>query len=200
MWWRRTKCGGRLRLLPPPLSPLVRRHQGPALPADHRRSDMRAVLQERPDVDVHGLRSPARADIEALGQLMYRAYLGTIDYEGETPEQSVEEIHGTHRGDYGPFDPVHSSVAERAGRLVSATLITRWQGRPFVAFTMTDPGSARQGLARATLERSMRLLHQDGERELRLAVTLENEPARTLYETMSFGLERHANHEGSDHR
>lgn len=159
------------------------------MPTEHRRSYMRAVLQERSDVDVQGLRCPTNVDIDALGRLMYRAYLGTIDYEDESPEQSVQEIHKTFRGDYGPFDPEHSSVVERLGRLVSATLITRWQGRPFVAFTMTDPGFARQGLARATLERSMRLLHQDGERELRLMVTLENEAARTLYESLSFGLE-----------
>lgn len=30
-------------------------------------------------------------------------------------------------------------MAERAGRRVSATLITRWRGRPIVAFTVTDP-------------------------------------------------------------
>ncbi len=51
---------------------------------------------------------------------------------------------------------------------------------------MTDPGYARQGLARATLQRSMYLLQQDGEDELRLVVTLQNEPARMLYESLSF--------------
>ena len=42
-------------------------------------------------------------------------------------------------------------------------MVTRWRNRPFVAFTMTDPEFARQGLARATLERSMRALYRDGE-------------------------------------
>jgi GNAT superfamily N-acetyltransferase len=134
-------------------------------------------------------RCPTRGDVQALGQLLYRAYRGTVDDEGETEEQAVGEIEKMYRGGYGPFDPAHSSVAERDGRVVSATLVTRWQGRPFVAFTMTDPSFARQGLAKATLARSMRLLQQGGERELRLVVTLENEPARALYESMFFALE-----------
>ena len=48
---------------------------------------------------------------------------------------------------------------------------------------------ARQGLARATLERSMRTLYRDGERELWLVVTLANAPARRLYESLSFVVE-----------
>ena len=158
--------------------------------ADRRRASMRAVLVERAGVEVRDLRCPTLDDVPALGELLYRAYRGTIDDAGETQEQAVGEIEKTYRGDYGPFDSAHSSVAERSGRLVSATLITRWQGRPFVAFTMTDPRHARQGLARATLTRSMELLQRDGESERRLVVTLENGPARALYESLSFTFER----------
>ena len=104
---------------------------------------MRALLPERTDVDDPGLRSPANSDIEALGFLMYRAYLGTIDDEGESQADAVQEIRKTYRGDYGAFSLEHSSVAERLGRLVSATLITELDGRPFVAFTMTNPECAR---------------------------------------------------------
>ena len=150
---------------------------------------MRVELQDQFDGGPHDLRSPTEGDIEALGELMYRAYLGTIDYEDETVDQSVEEIRKTYRGDYGRFDPEHSSVAERGGLLASATLITRWQDRPFVAFSMTDPRFGRQGLARASLERSMALLRHDGEHELRLVVTLANEPAFNLYESLGFRQE-----------
>jgi ribosomal protein S18 acetylase RimI-like enzyme len=150
---------------------------------------MRVELHEQFDTGAQDLRSPTERDVEALGELMYRAYLGTIDYEDETLEQSVEEVRKTYRGDYGRFDSEHSSVAERGGLLASATLITRWQDRPFVAFSMTDPRFSRQGLARASLERSMGLLRQDGERELRLVVTLANEPALNLYESLGFRQE-----------
>lgn len=125
--------------------------QVPVVPTGHLRSYMRVELHERSSPETQDLRSPTEGDIEALGELMYRAYLGTIDYEDETLEQSVAEIRKTYQGDYGRFDPEHSSIAERNGLVVSATLITRWQDRPFVAFSMTDPRFARQGLARRRL-------------------------------------------------
>ena len=150
---------------------------------------MRAVLPGAAGVDAAGLRCPAQSDVDALGALMYRADVGTVDYAGETPADAVAEVRKTFAGEYGTIDPAHSTLAEKAGRLASATLITRWRNRPFVAFTMTDPEFARQGLARATLERSMRTLHQDGERELWLVVTLANAPARRLYESLSFVVE-----------
>jgi len=150
---------------------------------------MRVELQEHPAAGTQDLRSPTEGDIEALGGLMYRAYLGSVDYEGETLAQSVEEIRKTYRGEYGRFDANHSCVVERGGHLASATLVTRWQDRPFVAFSMTDPRFGRQGLARASLERCMGLLHQDGERELRLVVTLANVPALRLYESLGFRQE-----------
>jgi ribosomal protein S18 acetylase RimI-like enzyme len=150
---------------------------------------MRASLHGAFPPPAAGLRCPTGDDITNLGRLMYRAYLGTVDYDGETLAESVAEIRKTFAGDYGSFDAEHSSVAERSGILVSATLITRWQDCPFVAFTMTDPAFGRQGLARATLERSMHLLQQDGETALRLVVTLANTPARRLYEALSFACE-----------
>lgn len=153
------------------------------------RAYLRAALHSPVAVAVPGLRAPREDDVEALGALMLRAYVGTIDYEGETLEQAIAEVRKTFAGEHGPFDPAHSCVAERDGRLASATLVTRWQSRPFVAFTMTDPAFARQGLARATLQRAMGLLHASGETELRLVVTLENEAARRLYESLGFERE-----------
>ncbi len=150
---------------------------------------MRAPLQAIEWNEGAGLRCPTDRDIEDLGRLMYRAYVGTIDYQGETLEDSIAEVRKTYAGEYGPFDAEHSCVAERAGQLVSATLVTHWQSRPFVAFTMTDPAFARQGLGRATLQRAMWLLHADGESELRLVVTVANEAARRLYESLAFAPE-----------
>lgn len=156
------------------------------MPGPVRRATLRASLQAVPLDPVEGLRCPTVRDLQDLGALMFRAYTGTVDDDGGTPEDAQAEVLKTFAGAYGAFDAEHSSVAERAGTLVSATLVTRWQSRPFVAFTMTDPAFARQGLARATLERSMQLLRQDGETELRLVVTLENEGARLLYESLGF--------------
>jgi RimJ/RimL family protein N-acetyltransferase len=121
---------------------------------------------------------------------MYRAYLNTIDYDGETLEQSAAEIVKTVEGEYGEFVASCSKVFVQGGALVSATMITRFQNRPFVAFTFTDPALSGQGLARLCMQAAMAALFAQGERELRLVVTLANAPAVRLYEKLGFRVER----------
>ncbi len=137
-----------------------------------------------------GVRTFESADIPALGELMYRAYLNTIDYDGETLEQSAAEIVKTVEGEYGEFVASCSKVFVQGGALVSATMITRFQNRPFVAFTFTDPALSGQGLARLCMQAAMAALFKQGERELRLVVTLANAPAVRLYEKLGFRVER----------
>ncbi|MBL8360409.1 MAG: GNAT family N-acetyltransferase [Rubrivivax sp.] len=136
-----------------------------------------------------GIRAFEPDDVPALGALMHRAYLDTIDHDGETPEQAAAEIVKTVEGAYGAFLPSCSMLAVRDGAIVSATLVTRCQDRPFVAFTFTDPAHAGRGLARACLQASMGELHAQGERELRLVVTLANAPAVALYTRLGFEIE-----------
>lgn len=151
---------------------------------------MRVELSPGPLRGAAGVRTFAPTDVHHLGALMYRAYLNTVDYEGETPEQAAAEIHKTVQGEYGTFVPNCSKVLERAGSVLSATLITRFQGRPFVAFTFTDPKFAGQGLARECMQAAMSELVAQGDRELRLVVTLANRPAVTLYTKLGFQVER----------
>lgn len=151
---------------------------------------MRVELRSPVQSSAAGVRTFKQADVPALGDLMYRAYLDTVDYEGETQEDAVAEVRKTVQGEYGEFVPSCSTVVERSGSLLSATLITRFQGRPFVAFTITDPGFWFQGLARECMQQAMSELFARGERELRLAVTLANAPAVKLYCNLGFQVER----------
>lgn len=64
------------------------------------------------------VRTFAPDDAHALGALMYRAYLDTVDYEGETPEQSAAEVAKTIAGGYGAFMPACSKVVARADALL----------------------------------------------------------------------------------
>ncbi len=128
-------------------------------------------------------------DVRALGAVMYRAYLDTVDYDGETPEQADAEVAKTVEGEYGQFMPACSMVAVDGDSIVSATLITRFQGRPFVAFTFTDPAFSRRGLAQRCMQAAMFELFARGEQELRLLVTLANAPAVKLYTGLGFEWE-----------
>lgn len=137
-------------------------------------------------VPLAGARQPTEADIPALGALMLDAYRDTVDYEGETLEQAIAEVTRTFAGKYGLFLPQCSCVVERAGELVSAALLTRWQERPFVAFAMTAQGCKRQGLARACMLCVMEAVRESGEEKLSLVVTVANVAAYELYQSLGF--------------
>jgi GNAT superfamily N-acetyltransferase len=154
------------------------------------RTFMRAVLRPSPPwAGLPGVRLFKPRDEAALGPLMLRAYRGTVDDEGETVEEAVAEVRKTLSGGYGDFMPACSMVAERDSHVVSATLVTRLVGQPFVAFTFTDPACQGQGLAGACIRAAMAQLLLHGERELGLMVTLANTPAVSLYARLGFVAE-----------
>jgi ribosomal protein S18 acetylase RimI-like enzyme len=142
-------------------------------------------------VDSPDMRPPEPADVPRLASLMLRAYTGTADDEGENEAQALVEVENTFAGGYGSFVRDCSRVIERNGMLASAVLITRWENRAFVAFTMTQPEYKRQGLCRVCMISAMNALAAEGEEEVWLAVTLANTPAIALYQSLGFVLQCH---------
>jgi GNAT superfamily N-acetyltransferase len=132
------------------------------------------------------MRRPTAADESQLASLMYHAYQGTIDYDGEDKAAALDEVLRTFAGRYGPFMWSASRVVESEDIIASAALLTRWEGKPFVAFSMTRPEFKRRGLARACLECAINQLLLEGEQELWLAATLANDPAMSLYRKLGF--------------
>lgn len=136
------------------------------------------------------LRPPSPEDAAALAALMMSAYVGTIDYEGESEADALIEVRRTLSGDRGPFLWSASRVIEREGKLASASLVIRWKEQPLVAFAMTAAPFKRRGLARACLLGSIHHLQANAERELGLFVTLANHDASRLYESLGFRLQQ----------
>ena len=155
----------------------------------HERGRMRARLRPITAPVIAGMRHPAQSDEAALAALMMRAYVGTIDYEGEDEADALVEVRDTLSGGKGPFLWKASHVIERDGALASATLVIRWQDQPLVTFTMTDARFKRQGLGRACMLNSMHRLHAAGESELHLFVTRANDEAVNLYRSLGFVLQ-----------
>lgn len=135
-------------------------------------------------------RPPTAADAEALAVLFIDAYRGTIDDEGETLDDARAVVRQLFDGGFGTMWWPVSEVVERPHGLAAATLVTRWEGQPFVAFSITAPAWQRQGLARVGLQRAMYRLAQGGEAVLRLVVTAGNTPAERLYAQLGFVDER----------
>ena len=126
------------------------------------------------------------SDREPLAQLMLAAYRGESDDDNNTLEDAHDEIRKTFAGEYGEFLPDISVIIERDGDIAATTLITLFEERPFVCFTMTAPQFKRQGLALATLLAAIEHLKSAQETELRLLVTSGNSPAVRLYEHLGF--------------
>ncbi|MBB6097240.1 ribosomal protein S18 acetylase RimI-like enzyme [Deinobacterium chartae] len=151
---------------------------------------MRLALTPQPADSVLPVRPLRADDVPALGELMYAAYLNTVDYEpGSTAADAAFEVQRTLDGAYGRFLEAASFVAEADGRPVAAVLTTDWPPfeRPLIAFMLTHPDYQRRGLARSLMNRVMNALLELGYPEVSLVVTVANTPALTLYQKMGFG-------------
>ena len=128
------------------------------------------------------------SDREDLAILLYAAFRGTVDDEGETFSGALSEIDRTFAGDYGRFLLDCSFVIERGEFLASACLIGQSDPDdvPLVIFSMTRPDAQRQGLARFLLRRSIDALLDRGHERLTLIVTEGNVPAQRLYASLGF--------------
>jgi GNAT superfamily N-acetyltransferase len=130
----------------------------------------------------------AESDASGLADLMLVAYRGSVDDEGEGPDEARSEVLRTFAGAYGPMLWGASFVVEGDVRptLLSASVITVWQGAPLLAFSLTHPQARRGGLATALIRHSARTLADQGHTRLELVVTRGNAPAERLYDKLGF--------------
>jgi GNAT superfamily N-acetyltransferase len=130
-----------------------------------------------------GMRAPAWDHVEALSALMFDAYEGTIDYEGEGLPEAREEMEAWFRG--GPCRRMVecSTVAWSKGRPEAACLVGWWvaEAVPLVQYVFTRKASQRRGFGGAVLIESLRLLADSGHREVRAVITNGNEASEGLF-------------------
>jgi GNAT superfamily N-acetyltransferase len=135
------------------------------------------------------IRHPIPADMDAIAALMLDAYRGTIDFEPtDTVDIAREEVARTFAGDAGPLLADASFLAIEGDGVLSASLVTKFESAPFVAFTMTRADHKGEGLARALLVRSLQALADAGESHVDLEVTAGNMPAEHLYRSLGFSV------------
>jgi GNAT superfamily N-acetyltransferase len=149
---------------------------------------MKMKLSRRPLKGAWLFRPISKGDVEALGGLMFEAYRGTIDYEGETLEEAVEEVCAVLAGTYGPFLEDCSYVIEDEGKMLSASMVVLSDevNAPLLAFSMTHPAHKRNGMAEFLLKASINRLLDAEHQELYLVVTEGNTGAVRLYEKLGF--------------
>ena len=125
--------------------------------------------------------------VEELGELMYAAYQGSVDYEGESLEETVREADHTLCGIYGDVIFDASFIAWKGDEAASVTVVTGYEKRfPLLAFSLTRPEYRNRGLARHLISRSMESLVRRAIPQLYLVVTEENVGALALYRKLGF--------------
>ena len=134
------------------------------------------------------VRTIRNSDEEDLAILLYAAFRGTVDDEGETFSDAIAEIDSVFSGRYGKLLPGCSFVIEQGEFLASACLVSWFElhDAPLVVFTMTRPEFQRRGMSRVLLRHSVNALLAAGYDRLTLVVTESNEPAKRLYESIGF--------------
>jgi GNAT superfamily N-acetyltransferase len=148
----------------------------------------RALLESDSTRAVPDARKVTAEDGVSLGRLMYDAYLGSVDYDGETIEDAVAEVRDTIEGKYGEFDFGVSWLIEHdPGAPLSACLVVAQTGAvPLIAFCMTTPARQRHGLCTSLMRLAMDGLRQRGVPACELVVTNANLPAVSLYQKLGF--------------
>ena len=126
-----------------------------------------------------------------LAELMLDAYLGTIDYEGESPSEAVGEVERY----FSPAaeDPAllgPSVMIVEGEAVLCACLVKAWRLRncPLIGYVICQADRKGQGLATVALLETLRLLREAQYGEVRAVITAGNLPSERLF--FSAGFER----------
>jgi ribosomal protein S18 acetylase RimI-like enzyme len=147
---------------------------------------MRLTLREQEPSGSWRPRPIDRSDVPALGALMLAAYRGTVDDECESEADAIAEVERTLAGDYVPLLDDCSFALDEGPRIAGASMITLWEGDPFLTYVFVHPDMKRRGLGTFLTTTSANALVTAGYSQLGLFVTEENEPAVTLYRKLGF--------------
>lgn len=134
-----------------------------------------------------GMRRPASSDAEGLAELMLDAYRGTIDYDGETLDDSRSEIASYFDESDLPPLPQYSWVLA-TDEIIAACLVSYWpaRDRPLIAYVMTRALAKGQGYAARLVVASLRDLAEAGYAEARAVITEGNTPSERLFARLGF--------------
>jgi len=133
-------------------------------------------------------RNPSPSDKQALAALMLDSYRGTIDYDGETLEDSLSEVESYFSGLTDQKWLECSWLMFSKDELVSACLIDFWQKRnaPLVAYVMTSATWKGQHLASSVVLRSLQSLADKKLDNVLAVITDGNLPSEKIFTRIGF--------------
>ncbi len=160
----------------------------PASAPDPARRPVPEPSPDAPEPLDASFRSPTPDDAELLGELMLDAFRGTLDYDGETLDEAIQEVRAYFAGTHGRALLACSTLCMERGTLAAACLVTWWDLRqaPLITYVMTGSDRKRRGLGASVLQRSLACLSRTGERSVRAVVTKGNRASERLLAGVGF--------------
>jgi len=115
---------------------------------------------------------------------MLESYRGTVDYEGETLAQAVQEVASFFSPlAENPALPQCSVLLTSGATAVCACLVKDWRHRacPLIGYIMCHPEWKQRSLATFALAESLRTLRLSGFGEVRAVITEGNVASEKLF-------------------
>ncbi|MBI5879626.1 MAG: GNAT family N-acetyltransferase [Chloroflexi bacterium] len=172
--------------------------QGPYWPAlaarglreQKRRTTMRRDLRTLPPTfTAANTRHPDAADCDLLGQLLFAAYAGTADDDGEDVDVWTSHAYDIIGGQFGPYVPAASFVTPVDAPYHCAALVVDCApGCGVLGQVATRPEQANRGQARRLIGYALAALAGAGYHTCFLEVTLSNANAIHLYRSLGFEI------------
>ncbi len=133
-----------------------------------------------------GQRLMVAADGEAFGGLLYYAYHGTVDDDGEVLQDGLDIGPGLLAEARENLVRPCSAGIWRDGQLIAAVLTITLDGDHWIDPMVVHPEFKRHGLGTHLMRWAASALRARGVERLRLAVTDTNEPALALYHKLGY--------------
>ncbi|MFH1852302.1 MAG: GNAT family N-acetyltransferase [Candidatus Neomarinimicrobiota bacterium] len=124
-----------------------------------------------------------------LSELLIAAFHGTIDDEGETPEQAVVEIQDFLDGQRGgPPMFAESAIGISNGQIIGASMVANWTKfeQPIITYMMIHPQWQKQGLGKLLLRSSLTKIKLDAHERVWAIITKGNIGSETLFQNHGF--------------
>jgi ribosomal protein S18 acetylase RimI-like enzyme len=136
------------------------------------------------------LSHPEATDVDDISGFLRGVYEGHVEQQFGmhvgTPEEWTEYVTALWKGESGTYMPLASWLTRDEKGLAAGCLTTLWMGTPLISEIGVRKDRRGQGLARALLTATMNALVDLGHDRLALYVTLGNDPAIRLYESLGF--------------
>ena len=131
------------------------------------------------------------SDLTEVGKIMLDAYLDTVDYEGESEEDAVQEVYETFYGKYGSIIEASTLILEDSDSAVGAIMLCHFEkfDVPFIVYLMVRSGVKGKGYGKLLTQTAMYELYIRNYSHCCLAVNVENYPALALYKSLGFSVD-----------